>query len=153
MGSRRGHSHCRRSVGWRKVSQVTRITVTLRGEPTAVARPRFTRNGITYTAAKTRYSLAALRLTAEQAMQDRPPLEGPLRLDFTAELAIPRSWSKKKKHRAVIGEVRPTWSARLGKSRQAHRCFEWRRMAGRRPGCLKLVRSDRALSEQRDRQH
>src|SRR5262245_62043215 len=84
------------------------ITITLRGEPTAVGRPRFGRNGVAYTPLRTRNSLAALRLAAETAMQDRPPLEGPLRLDFVAELGIPKSWSKKKQHRAVLGEVRPT---------------------------------------------
>jgi Holliday junction resolvase RusA-like endonuclease len=89
------------------------ITIVLRGEPTAVGRPRFTRNGVAYTPQKTRYALAALRIAAQQQLQGRPPLEGPLQLDFTAELKIPSSWSRRKQHRAVIGELlpacRPDW--------------------------------------------
>src|SRR5262245_23461741 len=86
------------------------ITITLRGEPTAVGRPRFTGNGVAYTPSKTRNSLAALRIAGQQATGDRLPIDGPLRLDSTAELKIPASWSskKKKQHQAVIGEVQPT---------------------------------------------
>ena len=34
------------------------VTIVLRGEPTAVRRPRFAKNGVAYTPAKTRNSLA-----------------------------------------------------------------------------------------------
>jgi Holliday junction resolvase RusA-like endonuclease len=87
---------------------VNSVVITLRGEPTPVGRPRFTRNGVAYTPAKTRNSLAALRIAGQQVMGNRPPLEGPLNLDFRAEMKIPSSWSKRKQHQAVIGELRPT---------------------------------------------
>jgi Holliday junction resolvase RusA-like endonuclease len=83
------------------------ITITLRGEPTAVGRPRFAKTGVAYTPERTRNGLAALRFAGQEAMGDRPPVEGPVRLEFRAELKIPASWSKKKQHRAVIGELMP----------------------------------------------
>jgi Holliday junction resolvase RusA-like endonuclease len=82
--------------------------ITLVGEPKGKGRPRFTRLGRAYTPAKTRSYEAALRYAAQEAMDGRPPFEGPLRLEVTAWLPIPTSWSGKKQKQAAAGELRPT---------------------------------------------
>jgi Holliday junction resolvase RusA-like endonuclease len=83
------------------------ITVIIAGEPVAKGRPRATRRGILYTPAHTRKYEAHGRLAAQLAMGDRPPIEGPVRLELLAELPIPVSWSNKKRSRAITGDVLP----------------------------------------------
>jgi Holliday junction resolvase RusA-like endonuclease len=45
---------------------------------------------------------------AQEAMNGRPPLEGPLLMEIAIHLSIPQSWSNKKKLAAVNGNVMPT---------------------------------------------
>jgi Holliday junction resolvase RusA-like endonuclease len=83
------------------------ITIIVAGEPVAKARPRATRKGFIYTPAATRKYEAHGRLAAQLAMGDRPPIEGPVRLELVAELPIPASWSGRKRARAITGDVLP----------------------------------------------
>lgn len=80
----------------------------LLGKPVAKGRPRFTEAGHAYTPEKTRSYEQMLRLAAQDAMGDRPPLEGPLQLDMLVVAPIPRSWSLKKQAAARSGALLPT---------------------------------------------
>ena len=48
-----------------------------------------------------------IKLAADEAMGERAPMTGPLRMVVAAYLIIPQSWSKKKQERASRGEERP----------------------------------------------
>jgi Holliday junction resolvase RusA-like endonuclease len=84
------------------------ITIELVGEPKGKGRPRFTRGGIAYTPAETRKHEAALRYAAQEQMNGRAPLNGPLTVTITATFPIPTSWPKKKRAAALAGEVAHT---------------------------------------------
>lgn len=84
------------------------IRIELTGEPKGKGRPRFTRLGRTYTPAKTRSYEAALRLAAQDAMEGRPPFEGPLLVFVEAHMPIPASWSGKRQRMAAAGEIKHT---------------------------------------------
>jgi Holliday junction resolvase RusA-like endonuclease len=81
------------------------IVIELAGEPRGKGRPRFVRNGMTYTPAATRKYEAALRYAAQEAMAGRPPLVGPISIIVTAVFPIPTSWSKRKPEAALAGEL------------------------------------------------
>jgi len=84
------------------------ITIIVQGEPVAKGRPRMTRRGFAYTPAATRKYEAHARMAAQLAMDGRPPIETPVRIEVLAELPIPASWSERKKAEAITGTVRPT---------------------------------------------
>jgi Holliday junction resolvase RusA-like endonuclease len=84
------------------------ITLVIQGAPVAKGRPRMTRRGITYTPAATRKYEAHGRLAAQMAMDGRPPIEAPVRIELLIELPIPASWSKRKAADAITGHIRPT---------------------------------------------
>jgi Holliday junction resolvase RusA-like endonuclease len=84
------------------------IIVIISGEPVAKGRPRMTRRGFAYTPAKTRKFEAHGRLAAQMAMNGRPPIEVPVRLELLIELPVPASWSRRKAADAITGDVRPT---------------------------------------------
>jgi Holliday junction resolvase RusA-like endonuclease len=84
------------------------VTVIVNGEAVAKGRPRITRRGFAYTPAATRKYEAHARLAAGVAMANRPPLQGPVRLELLVELPIPVSWSRKRKAAALAGLVLPT---------------------------------------------
>src|SRR5262245_14007994 len=84
------------------------ITVIVQGEPVAKGRPRMTRKGFAYTPAKTRKFEAHARMAAQLAMNGRPPMDMPVRVEIMAELPIPASWSKRKSANALTGQVRPS---------------------------------------------
>jgi len=83
------------------------ITVVIDGQPVAKRRPRMTRRGFVYTPAATRKFEAHGRLSAQLAMDARPPIEGPVRLEVLAVLPVPVSWSQKKRARAITSDVLP----------------------------------------------
>ncbi len=60
-----------------------------------------------YLPAQSRAEQGAVRLFAQQAMQGRPPVDGPVELRMTAFMPVPASWSKKKQAQALSGELRP----------------------------------------------
>jgi Holliday junction resolvase RusA-like endonuclease len=76
------------------------VPVIINGEPVA--------KGFVYTPAATRKFEAHSRLSAQLAMNGRPPTEAPVRLDLLLELPIPKSWSKRKSADAITGHIRPT---------------------------------------------
>jgi Holliday junction resolvase RusA-like endonuclease len=82
------------------------ITIELSGEPKGKGRPRFG-NGRTFTPAATRNYEAALRWAAQEVMRSSPPLDGPLVVNVTMYMPIPKSWSKAKAGQARSGELRP----------------------------------------------
>jgi Holliday junction resolvase RusA-like endonuclease len=84
------------------------VTVIINGEPVAKGRPRMTQRGFVYTPAATRKFEAHGRLSAQLAMDGRPPIEAPVRLELLVELPIPKSWSKRKSADAITGHIRPT---------------------------------------------
>jgi Holliday junction resolvase RusA-like endonuclease len=84
------------------------ITVVVSGEPVAKGRPRMTRRGITYTPAQTRKYEAHGRLAAQQAMNGRPPVTGPVRCEIWVDLPVPASWSLKRQAATLAGYIRPT---------------------------------------------
>lgn len=84
------------------------IEIVLLGAPRGKERPRLTKAGHVYTPEKTRDYEAALKYAAQQVMGDRPPLDGPLRLDMIVNLPIAPSWSKRKQAEAKLGILHPT---------------------------------------------
>lgn len=80
------------------------ISFTIPGEPVAKGRPRsFVRNGHVahYTPDRTARYENLVKLAASQAMGDRAPAEGAVRLVVRAVFAIPASWSQRKRAAAV----------------------------------------------------
>ena len=67
-----------------------------------------TRRGFVYTPAATRKFEAHGRLSAQLAMDGRPPIEAPVRIELLIELPMPASWSKRKTADAITGHIRPT---------------------------------------------
>lgn len=80
------------------------IRLVLPGRPTPKGRPRFSRNGRTYTDAKTRAAeesiLAAWLVTAGA----RAPHAGPVEVEVVSTFLPPDSWPKWKRERALAGE-------------------------------------------------
>lgn len=64
--------------------------------------------GIAFTPADTRKYQSALRYAAQEAMNGRPPLEGPLSVSIVAAFPVPQSWSKKKRQAALANHIFPT---------------------------------------------
>lgn len=90
---------------------MNKVAFTIPGEPVAKGRARsFIRAGHVahYTPDKTARYENLVKLAAQQAMADVPPLEGPVSLVVRAFLGIPQSWSLKKQRSAAIGELTPT---------------------------------------------
>ena len=83
------------------------VVITLLGEPVAAGRPRFTRVGTVYLPTRTRHELSAIRLVAQQQMDGRLPLDGPLEVSYTVERPVP-AWSRKRQGMALAGLIRPT---------------------------------------------
>lgn len=98
------------------------IRIEVRGEPVPKGRARaavvrgrdgqpVVKNGRViirnYTPDRTRTFEAYLRVAAQQAMGDRPPLTGPCKMHMGAVFVPPKSWSRKKRERALRGEIRP----------------------------------------------
>jgi Holliday junction resolvase RusA-like endonuclease len=85
------------------------ITVSLLGTPVPFARMRLSRGGTHYVPPEQRNAAAALRLAAAEAMHHggHAVLDEPLSLHLLAEFPVPASWSKKKRARAILGEIRP----------------------------------------------
>lgn len=105
------------------------IEIVVLGAPVAKGRPRFSRaTGHAYTPEKTRNFEAALKYAAEQAMGDRPPLQGPLALEMEVVMPISASWPKKRQDAARRGlELplkKPDWD-NFGKTVDALNMVVW----------------------------
>ena len=83
------------------------MLIVVEGEVVPKGRARITRSGIAYTPKKTRDYENKLAFFAQQAMKDTPLFEGPLVVHVEVTIPIPESWSKKKREKALAGEIRP----------------------------------------------
>jgi Holliday junction resolvase RusA-like endonuclease len=87
------------------------VLFTVDGSPHGKGRPRFRRFGkfvTTYTDAKTKSYETLVKEAAKQAMADHPPIEGPVRLDCTIRLSVPKSYPKKRLEACLSGSEWPT---------------------------------------------
>lgn len=83
------------------------MKLTIPGEPTGKARPRVTKQGITYTPAKTvNYETLVQELYYLEHGNKR--LEGEIIARITAYFSIPKSASKKNRAAMLSGQIRPT---------------------------------------------
>ena len=85
------------------------IRVTIEGTPVAKARPRFTRNGVPYTASAT---AAYEKRVAEEAalamlLLRLKPTTAPVRVDIALVFPIPPTWPKARRAAALIGRILP----------------------------------------------
>jgi Holliday junction resolvase RusA-like endonuclease len=99
------------------------------GDPVAKGRPRFSRaTGRTYTPEKTARYEDRLAWAAQAVMAGRPLLTGPLRLAFWSFIAVPASWSVKKRAAALRRDIypvgRPDWD-NFGKTIDALNRVVW----------------------------
>jgi Holliday junction resolvase RusA-like endonuclease len=86
------------------------LTIVLLGVPRA-QRMRSTKGGRHYHTADARAERAALRLKAEQVVNEEgliEPIRGAVEFHMLIEKPIPDSWSKKRKNLALTGEILPT---------------------------------------------
>ena len=94
-----------------KAEAATLVTFFVPGPPTAKARPRVTtihgRPRLYTPAATARYE-QRVALAGYAAMAGRPLLAGALSVAIEVRLTVPASWSGKRQHRAIAGEIRPT---------------------------------------------
>lgn len=85
------------------------IEIILSGEPVGKGRARFVKaTGRAYTPEKTVRFEDRLSIVAQDAMDGRPLLEGPLQVDVVSRMSIPSSKSKKWQADARAGIIRPT---------------------------------------------
>lgn len=89
-----------------------RVAFTIPGDPVGKGRPRFARVGNfvkAYTPKKTQTYEDIVRYHALEAWQGRALLDGaPIQLDVHCYIAVPASWSKKKRAAALVfGGLRP----------------------------------------------
>ena len=81
------------------------------GSPIGKGRPRFARRGNfvqAYTPEKTASYENLVKLKAMEAMQGRPPIDGPVSMELSLFIAPPASWSKRKTAEAIYGSLMPT---------------------------------------------
>ena len=83
------------------------IVLRIAGVPVPKGRPRFTRQGRTYTPAATKKWEEHVRDTARRCCPD-VVLDGPLRCGLKFWLPVPKSWSKSRQERALEGTIAPT---------------------------------------------
>lgn len=87
------------------------IEFVVTGKPEPKARPRFARIGTairSYTPAKTVAYEKSVALAARVAMSGAEPFSGPVMLQVAIHLPVPSSWSKRRKGRAIVGEIAAT---------------------------------------------
>lgn len=81
------------------------------GEPVGKGRPRVGKVGNharLFTPKKTANYETLIAMAAQQAMQGRELIAGPVLVELRIKVAIAASWSKKKTAAALAGEVMPT---------------------------------------------
>ena len=83
------------------------MTFIIHGVLRGKQRPRSTRQGRVYTPSETVNAEAWVRQCAV-AECGSPVLQTPIRLQMGVAVAVPLSWSKKKRAAALKGELRPT---------------------------------------------
>lgn len=81
--------------------------------PVPKERPRVVTNPKTdkafgYTPARTKYFTIEVRRVIEHVFEGRAPIEGPVRLQMTFVMQVPKSWPKWKRQAALDGIIVPT---------------------------------------------
>ena len=84
-----------------------KILYKLYGEPVAKGRPRFSRQGRTYTPAKTKGYEDEVAVMAKAAMNCLEPLKTPVAVFLYVRLPIPQSYPKKRKEACLNGSEMP----------------------------------------------
>ena len=87
------------------------IAFVVPGTPVGKGRPRFARQGSfvrTFTPEKTATYENLVKVKAEQAMDGRPMIEGPVEVSIRLIVPPPASWSQKKQREALDGRIFPT---------------------------------------------
>ena len=85
------------------------VKVELEGKIVAKGRPKFsTRGGFprAYTPKKTRDFESYVRMMTKKVFKQ--PFENPVEVDILIKKKPPKSWSKKRKKQAILGEIAPT---------------------------------------------
>lgn len=81
------------------------------GQPQGKGRPRIGKVGQharMFTPAKTVAYEGLIAMAAQQAMDGRPVMAGPIECTLRLDCQVPASWSQKKQRQALCGEVMPT---------------------------------------------
>ena len=81
---------------------------TVYGEPVAKGRPRFTRQGRTYTPKRTHDYESEVKAMAKAAMGSSEPLETPVSVFVHVTFPVPQSYSKKRTEACLNGFERHT---------------------------------------------
>ncbi len=84
------------------------VTIVLLGRPVPSNPARRGANGFRFVPKRQTDAVAAIRLAAQDAMNGQPMFEGPVAIDFRAEIPIPKSFSKRKQFEARTGWIWPT---------------------------------------------
>jgi Holliday junction resolvase RusA-like endonuclease len=87
------------------------IAFVIPGTPVGKGRPKFARRGsyvTTYTPEKTAIYENLVKVKAQEAMNGRPVIEGAVSVVVGLYVTPPASWSQKKQHAALAGEIFPT---------------------------------------------
>ena len=84
------------------------VTIVLLGAPVPSAQAGVGKSGHRFVPRRQSDAVAFIRAVASDAMLNRPMLTGPLRIDFLAEVPIPKGFSKRKRSDAIVGSVYPT---------------------------------------------
>jgi Holliday junction resolvase RusA-like endonuclease len=127
------------------------IEIRMDGDPVAKGRPRFNRQtGRAYTPEKTARFEDRLAWVAQVVMRGQPLLDGPLHLVFWSHIAVPTSWSAKKRAAALRPDIyptsRPDWE-NLGKTIDALNKIVWSDDAQIVTGTVHKRYSDRPRTE------
>lgn len=87
------------------------IRIVVDGEPVAKGRPRLGKmaNGqpVAFTPAHTRKYENYVRIAASSVMGEKPPLDCQLSVEVEVCLPVPASWSNKKRHACLRGDINP----------------------------------------------
>lgn len=87
------------------------VTFVVPGQPVGKGRPRIGKIGTharLFTPEKTVNYEGLVAMAAQQAMQGRELITGPVMVEMDITVQIPQSWSKKRKSQALAGEIFPT---------------------------------------------
>jgi Holliday junction resolvase RusA-like endonuclease len=89
--------------------ELIKVEIEVSGQPRGKGRPRFTRNGHTYTDAKTKEYEKRIHAAAWQKMRELKlkPVGKFCHLEVIAFMEIPKSWSKVKQLEAEFGAIKP----------------------------------------------
>lgn len=86
---------------------MNKLVIEIPGKPLGKQRPRFMRNGHTYTPMETVNYENLIKVCFAEKYPRHTPIDGAVNMDVTAVFPIPDSWSKKKKAAALQKEIRP----------------------------------------------